>query len=66
MQGNIFTDREFEIIKMIKEGLDSEKIAQKLFLSKHTVNTHRKNILEKSGKAHISDVIFYLEDRGQL
>jgi DNA-binding CsgD family transcriptional regulator len=65
-QGNIFTDREFEIIKMIKEGLDSEKIAQKLFLSKNTVNTHRKNILNKSGKAHISDLIYYLQEQGLL
>ena len=50
MTGNIFSDREFEIIKLIKEGFDSEQIAEKLFLSKHTVNTHRKNILDKTGK----------------
>jgi DNA-binding CsgD family transcriptional regulator len=66
MTGNGFTDREFEIIKLIHEGLDSEQIAQKLFLSKHTVNTHRKNILEKTGKAHISDLIYNLYERGLL
>jgi DNA-binding CsgD family transcriptional regulator len=66
MTGNIFSDREFEIIKLVHEGLDSEQIAEKLFLSKHTVNTHRKNILEKTGKAHISDLIYYLQERGQL
>ena len=54
MECHPFSDREFEIIKLIQEGLDSEQIAEKLFLSKHTVNTHRKNILEKTGKAHIS------------
>jgi DNA-binding CsgD family transcriptional regulator len=66
MTGNIFSDREFEIIKLVHEGFDSEQIAEKLFLSKHTVNTHRKNILGKSGKAHISDLIFHLENLGLL
>jgi DNA-binding CsgD family transcriptional regulator len=66
MTGNLFSDREFEIIRMVQKGFDSEQIAEKLFLSKHTVNTHRKNILGKTGKAHISDLIYYLEERGQL
>ena len=64
--GNDFSDREFEIIKMIKSGFDSEQIAEKLFLSKHTVNTHRKNILNKTGKAHISELIYDLTERGLL
>jgi DNA-binding CsgD family transcriptional regulator len=61
-----FSDREFEIIKLIHAGYDSEQISLKLFLSKHTVNTHRKNILGKSGKANISELIFHLEDLGLL
>jgi DNA-binding CsgD family transcriptional regulator len=66
MTGHDLTDREFQIIKLIHNGLDSEQIAQKLFLSKHTVNTHRKNILHKTGKAHISELIFNLQDQGLL
>jgi len=66
MTGNIFTDREFEIIRLIHDGLESEQIAEKLFLSKHTVNTHRKNILEKTGKTHISELIYDLHERGIL
>jgi DNA-binding CsgD family transcriptional regulator len=66
MTGHVFTIRELEIIKLIHEGLDSEKIAEKLFLSKHTVNTHRKNILKKSGKTNISDLIYNLHERGLL
>ncbi len=66
MSGNIFTEREFEIIRLIKEGLDSERIAEKLFLSKYTVNTHRRNILHKTGKAQISDLIFFLEEYGLI
>jgi DNA-binding CsgD family transcriptional regulator len=64
--GNLLTDREFEIIKLIEEGHDSEQIADKLFLSRHTVNTHRKNILAKTGKAHISDLIYFLKEQGLL
>jgi DNA-binding CsgD family transcriptional regulator len=66
MIGNIFSGREFEIIKLIESGLSSEEIAEKLFLSVHTVNTHRRNILEKSGKSSISDLIYELMERGVL
>ena len=66
MKGNIFSGREFEIIKLIESGLGSEEISDKLFLSVHTVNTHRRNILEKTGKTHISDLIYELKERGLL
>jgi DNA-binding CsgD family transcriptional regulator len=66
MKGNIFSDREFEIIRLIESGLDSEEIADKLFLSVHTVNTHRRNILVKAAKTHISELIYELKDRGML
>ena len=60
------TNREFEIIKLIAEGYDSDQIAEKLFISVHTVNTHRRNILNKSEKAHLSDYIYDLKDQGLL
>ena len=66
MTGNIFSEREFEIIKMVNEGLDSEHIAEKLFLSKYTVNTHRKNILVKTGKASIAELIYEMHEMGLL
>jgi len=66
IKGNVFSDREFEIIRLVKSGLTSEQIAEKLFLSVHTVNTHRNNILEKTGKSTLSDVIFELIERGFL
>jgi hypothetical protein len=58
--------RELEIIRLIEAGLSSKEIADKLFLSLHTVNTHRSNILEKSGKSHISDVIYEFKEKGLL
>jgi DNA-binding CsgD family transcriptional regulator len=66
MKGNIFSGREFEIIKLIASGLDSQEIADKLFLSVHTVTTHRRNILKKSGKASVADLIYELKERGVL
>jgi len=66
MKGNIFSDREFEIIRLIELGLSSEEIAKNLFISVNTVNTHRRNMLEKSGKASMSDLIYYLKERGVL
>lgn len=64
--GNIFTKREFEIIKLIESGLNSEQIAKKLFLSNYTVNAHRSNILKKTNKEHISELIYELKERGIL
>ena len=61
-----FSKRELEIIKLIESGLGSKEIAEKLFLSVHTVNTHRTNILEKSGKAHLSDLIYELKEQGLI
>ncbi|TFH38637.1 MAG: response regulator transcription factor [Bacteroidia bacterium] len=63
---SIFSKREFEIIKLIESGLSSKEIAEKLFLSVHTVSTHRTNILYKSSKAHISDLIYELKEQGLL
>lgn len=41
------TRREKEVLKLIAEGLTNAAIAEKLFISIPTVNTHRKSLLEK-------------------
>ncbi|MCB2207347.1 MAG: LuxR C-terminal-related transcriptional regulator [Bacteroidetes bacterium] len=64
MTGCIFTAREFEIIKLIKEGLSSKHIGDKLFISPHTVDTHRRNILKKANKQSINELIIDLQERG--
>jgi DNA-binding NarL/FixJ family response regulator len=41
------TQREMEIIQLISEGLTSQEMADKLFISPRTVDTHRANLLKK-------------------
>jgi len=61
-----FSAREFEIIRLIESGLSSEEIADKIFLSVHTVNTHRRNMLKKAGKNSMPELIYDLMARGLL
>ena len=49
--------REKEVLGMVIKGYSSVQIAEKLFISKATVDSHRKNILEKTGAAKLSDLI---------
>ena len=51
------TAREFEILNLIKEGNNSAKIAELLHLSKNTVITHRKNILNKTDSTSFIELI---------
>tara|TARA_R110000868_G_scaffold294140_1_gene554684 strand:+ start:9110 stop:9763 length:654 start_codon:yes stop_codon:yes gene_type:complete len=44
---NPLTDREIELVRLIADELTMKEIAEKLFLSEHTVKTHRKNIMGK-------------------
>jgi len=43
----VLTHREKEILQLLSEGMTSNEIAGKLFLSNYTIDTHRKNMLQK-------------------
>lgn len=43
------SDREIEVLKLVAAGLSNKEIADKLFISIHTVISHRKNISQKTG-----------------
>lgn len=49
--------REIEIIKLLAEGLTSIQIGEKLFIAEHTVKTHRKNILRKTGATNTTQLV---------
>lgn len=51
--------REKEVLKLIASGFASQKIAETLFISHHTVNTHRKNIMKKLDIKTVSGLTIY-------
>jgi serine phosphatase RsbU (regulator of sigma subunit) len=57
----IFTKRELEILKNILDGKTSQVIAEELFISKHTVDTHRKRILAKSNTKNALELSKFCE-----
>lgn len=55
----MLSERESEIIVHIAEGLTNAQIAEVLFLSNHTINTHRKNIMSKLGVKNTAGIVMY-------
>lgn len=53
------TARELEILQLIAQELTSEKIADQLFISRRTVETHRRNILEKTNCTTLIGLLKY-------
>lgn len=51
--------RESEIIRLVAEGLTNKEIADRLFLSAHTVTTHRKNIMAKLGVNNTAGLVLF-------
>lgn len=49
--------REKDIIKLLAEGLSSKQIAGRLFISSHTVDTHRRNLLKKMGVQNTLELV---------
>ena len=58
-QNNELSDREKTILKGIAIGLTNKEIAEKNFISAHTVVAHRKNIVRKLGIKTISGLTVY-------
>jgi len=53
------TDREQEILQLIVDGLTSKQIAEKLYISPRTVDTHRSNLMEKLELNNIAELVRY-------
>jgi len=53
----VITRREKEVLELIAEGLTNNIIAQKLFISSTTVDTHRKNLLAKCGAKNTASLV---------
>lgn len=60
------SDREKEILKMASVGMLSKEISDKLFISIHTVNKHRQNIMQKMNTNNVIKAINYARKLGLL
>jgi DNA-binding CsgD family transcriptional regulator len=60
------TKREIEILKLVKEGYLSKEISSKLFISLHTVNTHRQRFLVKLGAQNSMEAINFASNFGLI
>ena len=58
--------REKEVLKLIATGMGSKQIADQLFISVNTVNTHRQNIIEKLNVSNTAEAISYASEVGWL
>ncbi|MBP8067303.1 MAG: response regulator transcription factor [Pedobacter sp.] len=58
-EGSHLTNREIEIIRLIENEYNNKKIADLLFISERTVETHRKNIFRKTGTQSIVGLLKY-------
>jgi two-component system nitrate/nitrite response regulator NarL len=56
---NHVTDRELEVLKLLVQELTSKQIAEKLFISERTVETHRKNLMRKTGSSNAIGLVRY-------
>lgn len=60
------TARELEVLALICEQYTTDEIAVKLFISAKTVNTHRINLLEKTGSVNVAGLVLYAVKNGIL
>lgn len=61
---DILTKREKEILALVADGLTNQQIADKLFISARTVDTHRTNIMQKLNIHDVANLVRYAIDKG--
>ena len=64
--GVSLTHREREILQLVASGLTNQEIADQLFTSKRTVESHRQNLLEKTGVRNTPALVKYAMEHGLL
>lgn len=62
----VLSKRELEVAKLMAEGRSSKYIADKLFISFHTVNTHRKNMIEKTRSKNTGGLVQFVVCNGLI
>lgn len=62
----ILTPREKDILKLLAEGYSTKEISSQLFVSINTIETHRKNMLLKTGLRNVAHLIKWAYENGHL
>lgn len=60
------TEREIDVLKLLVSELTSKQIAEKLFISERTVETHRKNMLRKTNSVNTIGLLKYAISHGLI
>ena len=62
----VLTEREIEIVKLLGREYTNEKIAAELHISYRTVETHRKNIMQKTKSHNLAGLLKHAYSRGLI
>lgn len=57
MKTYLLTQREKQVLELISQEFQTHQIASELYISFHTVKTHRKNLLQKLGVTNVAGMI---------
>jgi DNA-binding NarL/FixJ family response regulator len=60
------TQREYEVLGLIAEGLSNDDIAEQLTISRHTVARHRENLMRKLGLHNRGELVKYAIRKGLI
>ena len=60
----MITRRESSVLKLLAEGFTNQEIAEKLFISPLTVDSHRKNLIVKLQARNTASLIKIASDKG--
>lgn len=60
------TEREMEVLKLLCRHMTNKEIADKLFITEHTVKYHKTNMLAKTGFKKTVDLAFYMISNGLI
>jgi DNA-binding NarL/FixJ family response regulator len=62
----LFSQRERAVLQLLSKGKSSREIADELFIAERTVESHRRNMVEKSDVKNTAELIAYAASRGLL
>ena len=60
------SERELEVLKLICEGYNNNEIGEKLFISTHTVDGHRRNLILKTGVKNAPNLVMFALKNGLI